>query len=1250
MRPDWEQGLRGRIYALGRRLVPLAWRRAVRRRLAPERLLGIRKPPVDVPRYDFDPTEALPGRPDVIVLPVIAWSYRRQRPQQLAEALARGGRRVFYGSLEGEGEPAEATGVAPGVTLLPIAGVRREDPADRRLEGAGLGRAVEAMAQARDRFEIHEAALLVQSPFWTPLAQALSARFSWKVVYDCLDEHAAFPANRRDVLASAEAELIRSADLVLATSGPLLERLRKARPDALLLPNAGDAAIFGALPDPTPDLARLTVGYAGAVDDWFDDDLVAEAARLRPGWRFEIAGGFEGRSRDVSRFPGNVVFLGERPFREMAEVRRRFDVEVIPFRLTALTHATDPVKLYEALAAGRGVVATRMRALEPLAESGLVRFAGTAPELIRKLEAASSAEPAEVARRRAFAAGNTWDARAIELSPRLTGLWPLVSVIVVTHDGLGWTRLCLESVERRTDWPRFEVIVADNASTDGTREWLGDAERRGSVVAVMLPDNRGFAAGVNAAAAKAHGRYLCILNNDTVVTRGWLGALVRHLERDPGLGMVGPSTNEIANDARVDVGYRELRHLDSWARGFTRARAGRADPIPMLAMFCALLSRDAFERVGPLDERFEIGMFEDDDYARRLTAEGLRLAVARDSFVHHAGRGSFRALPEEEYQRIFRDNRRRYEEKWGAIPSVREPGAGDDSAGAIARRAGEIGAVFVFPPTIGWDVTLVQRPHHLARAFARLGFPVIFEEEPTGGAPPPAGTLRREEENLWVASEGRRSWAEIPNCVVWSFAYNLPEENSPPGTRLVYDVIDHLDVFPHPRALLRRNQDRGLRNADAVFAVSRPLLDEIRARRADAEYLPNGVDFDRFAAPPDPSLLPDELVRSTGRPSAGYVGALARWVDAELLLALARLRPDWDFFLVGEALDDSFDRLEAEAPANLRFLGPRPYRAIPSILSTFDAGLIPFRAGSEGSNASPIKLYEYLAAGLPVLATPIPECDAVPEVAVASSAAGFSDLLDRARGSRRSDDFRRRARERARQNDWNERASRRALEDSVCPWRSAKIEPCPGAASVPFLERFGADRRGRSRSGLRLGRAGFAGDRGGAGPLGLPGAGARARRPRHQGPLQTVGAGDRVDDARPAPEHGGADARLLDDPEAADQQLPRLLHDGRHLLGLLLPDDVHGGVADPGFQRDRQADLRSAVGLRGFGRRGRSREPRAVDRAAPGHPRRDPLPHPPHVGVSCRWQSSSRPSSRPGWVSGCSRSLRASRTSARCTW
>jgi GT2 family glycosyltransferase len=1017
MKPEWEKGVRGRLYALGRRLVPLSWRRAVRRRFAPEKLLGIRKPPVDIPRFEFDPAEARPGRPDVIVLPVIAWSYRRQRPQQLATALARAGRRVFYGSIEGEGEPSEPVSVARGVTLLPIAGVRREDPGDRRLEGNALERALDSIVRARDRFDLFESAVLVESPFWAPLAARLRERFGWRIVYDCLDEHSAFPANRASVLAEAEGEILEAADLVLATSEPLRSRLFRRRPDTILLPNAADAESFAAIPDPAPAASRLVVGYAGAVDEWFDFDLVAGAARRRPNWRFEIVGAVEGGRSAASRLPENVIFLGERPYAEMPAIRAKFDVEIIPFRLTALTHATDPVKLYEALAAGRGVVATRMRALEPLAERDLVRFAESPDDLVHQAASAAAAGPAEVTRRRAFARENTWDGRAADLSRRLEELWPLVSILVVTHDGLGWTRLCLESIDRRTDWPRFEVVVADNASSDGTREWLGEEERRATVRAVMLPENRGFAAGINAAAAASRGEYLCLMNNDTVVTRRWLSALVRHLQRDPELGMVGPSTNEIANEARVEVGYRDLRHLESWARRFTRGNAAHREDVPMLAMFCAVLPRAVFEAIGPLDERFEIGMFEDDDYGLRLAAAGKRAAVARDSFVHHAGRGSFRALPYGEYLRIYEENRRRFEDKWRARPRVaREP----SSFAEVARKAQEVGASFVFLPSIGWDVTLVQRPHHLARALAKLGFPVVFEEEPPDPESP-AG-LDVAAENLWICRGSAPR--DLPNRILWSFAYNVPENGVAAGGRLVYDVIDHLSVFPYPERALRRNHDRAMEHADAVFAVSRPLFDEVLRRRADAVYLPNGVDFERFASPPDPTAVPEEIARSRsrGRPAAGYVGAFARWVDADLLATLAALRPDWDFFLVGESLDSSFDRFESARPSNLHALGARPYSAIPSILAAFDAGLIPFRTGPEGANASPIKLYEYLAAGLPVLSTPIPECELVPEVEIAPTAAGFSDLLDRARGSRRSEDFRRRARERAKENDWSARA------------------------------------------------------------------------------------------------------------------------------------------------------------------------------------------------------------------------------------
>lgn len=240
-----------------------------------------------------------------------------------------------------------------------------------------------------------------------------------------------------------------------------------------------------------------------------------------------------------------------------------------------------------------------------------------------------------------------------------------VSIIVVTYFNRELTRLCLDAVFRTTLHPNVEVIVVDNASTDGTPEMLEELARQHDNLRVILNrTNLGFAAANNQGLRVATGEVFVLLNNDTVPARGWLPRMFRHL-RDPEIGLVVAVTNFSGNESRIAVPYTTLDDMPAFAEEYARANAGKVFDIHVAAMYCAGMRRDAYEVIGPLDEEFTVGMFEDDDYSHRARLAGLRVVCAEDVFVHHFGQASFGKLPKGEYDAIWRRNRAYYERKWG---------------------------------------------------------------------------------------------------------------------------------------------------------------------------------------------------------------------------------------------------------------------------------------------------------------------------------------------------------------------------------------------------------------------------------------------------------------------------------------------------------------------------------------------------------------------------------------------------------
>ena len=358
--------------------------------------------------------ESLPAGPPILYLPAVSWSYRFQRPQHLALALARAGHPVLYvdGFLRSRVLPARhVLHTQGGLHVLRMRVPGRPDPYREPLDRASAARMAETILAGLR----HERPLMVlaQLPFWAELGRELARRLGCPLVYDRIDLHVGFPGVPAGI-ESVEARLIREADLVCATAGMLAERPRELSPRVLLLPNGVDLTSF---PEPARTWERegAAIGYVGALGPWFDVEAVEAAARAFPEWRFQLAGQVEDAEVAALDELPNLKTVGEIPFADVPRFLSGLDVALVPFRDLPLTRAVDPVKLYEALAMGLPVVARRLPETERWAEP-LVYLYDDPEGFVRQLRrAVEERSPEAACERRRVAEGESWDRRAAEL-------------------------------------------------------------------------------------------------------------------------------------------------------------------------------------------------------------------------------------------------------------------------------------------------------------------------------------------------------------------------------------------------------------------------------------------------------------------------------------------------------------------------------------------------------------------------------------------------------------------------------------------------------------------------------------------------------------------------------------------------------------------------------------------------------------------------------------------------------------------
>ncbi|MDQ6751486.1 MAG: glycosyltransferase [Actinomycetota bacterium] len=343
-----------------------------------------------------------------------------RRPQLVGRDVRRIARRVLRG-LRG------ARAIDDLHVLSPLVVPRHDRLWAQRINGWLLPRLVGASAR---RLGLHAPILWGYVPQAQALIDVLSPSL---VVYHCVDDIAATKGIDAESFRSAERSFAGRADLVLASSRPLAERMRELSDHVLEVPNVADTRRFatalesGPVDEGMQALSRPTIVFTGAVvATKLDVALLVELAGRRPGWSFALVGpvGVGDPRTDVSALAHlpNVHLLGARPYHALPAVLRGADAAVIPYAVNQLTASIFPMKVYEYLAAGLGVVATP---LPSLAEVEGIETAADAGAMAACLTALIDEDsPERRAQRSRLAAGHSWDARLEEIGQAVDAVEP----------------------------------------------------------------------------------------------------------------------------------------------------------------------------------------------------------------------------------------------------------------------------------------------------------------------------------------------------------------------------------------------------------------------------------------------------------------------------------------------------------------------------------------------------------------------------------------------------------------------------------------------------------------------------------------------------------------------------------------------------------------------------------------------------------------------------------------------------------
>ncbi len=287
-----------------------------------------------------------------------------------------------------------------------------------------------------------------------------------------------------------------------------------------------------------------------------------------------------------------------------------------------------------------------------------------------------------------------------------------------------------------------------------------------------------------------------------------------------------------------------------------------------------------------------------------------------------------------------------------------------------------------------WDF-VYQRPQHLLSRFAREAR-VFFFEEPVFSDEPTSLDISRREDNLYVVvpkishadresknvTEIQREMLDgfidaysVKDFVLWFYtpmALDFAAHLSPSAT--VFDCMDELSAFKFAPPELVENERRVMEKADVVFTGGQSLYEAKSDRHGNIHAFPSSIDADHFRQARTISEEPTDQ-GSIPQPRFGFCGVIDERMDIEMLREMADLRPEWQFVMIGPVVKIAEEDLPRNA--NIHYLGSKNYNDLPAYIAGWDVAIMPFAMNESTKFISPTKTPEYLAAGKPVVSTPI---------------------------------------------------------------------------------------------------------------------------------------------------------------------------------------------------------------------------------------------------------------------------------------